>query len=122
MSQPDPAGRAPRGKLFAPLGITLILSGIVVILLAAVTNPFVATAGPFLIASGVGFVVASEYRDEAEMEYSRFGGLRLRSKKRSPPDGERKPAQPRSPRNPAERRPSNCRLARVLSRRRNIGG
>jgi hypothetical protein len=118
MSPPDPAGPDTRGELFAPLGIILILSGIVVILLAAVTNPLVATAGPFLIASGIGFVVASEYRGEAEMEYSRFGGLRLRSKKRFPPDGERAPAPPS--RSHAERRPSNCRLARALSRRRDI--
>jgi hypothetical protein len=118
MSAPDPGGRDSRRGLFAPLGIILILSGIVVILLAAVTNPLVATAGPFLIASGIGFVVASEYRDEADMEYSRLGGLRLKSRKRSPrADGERAPVQPRSSREHRERRPSSCRLTQALNRR-----
>jgi hypothetical protein len=118
MSAPDPGGDDSRRDLFAPLGIILVISGIVVILLAAVTNPLVATAGPFLIASGIGFVVAREYRDEADMEYSRLGGLKLRSRKRSPPaGGERAAVQPRPPRERGERRPSSCRLTQALSRR-----
>lgn len=117
MSAPDPGRRDSRRDLFAPLGIVLILSGIVVILLAAVTNPLVATAGPFLIASGIGFVVASEYRDEVDMEYSRLRGLRLKSRRRSPPaDGERAPVQPHSPRE-RRGRPSSCRLTQALNRR-----
>lgn len=115
MSTPE-SERSDRRELFAPLGILLIVSGIVVILVAAFANPVVATAGLFLIASGIGFVVASEYRDEADMEYSRFGGLRLTKKRSGAVVDDHTSIQPRN-RDPARRAPG-CRLAQALNRRR----
>ncbi|HXQ88371.1 MAG TPA: DUF308 domain-containing protein [Solirubrobacterales bacterium] len=140
MTASEPEGRDPHGGPFAPLGIFLIVSGIVVILVAAFANPLVAAAGPFLIASGIGLVVASEYRDEAEMKYDRLLGLRLWTKKRSDPAAEdQEPAQPRPARESGERaalevidgqgkagghrnrdptrRASGCRFAQALGKR-----
>ncbi len=115
MSAPEPERRDRQG-LFAPLGVLLIVSGIVVIIVAAFANPVVATAGLFLIASGIGLVVASEYRDEADMEYSRLGGLRLTKKRSGVVEANRTPIQPRN-RDPTRRAPG-CRLAKALNRRR----
>jgi hypothetical protein len=95
---------------------------------AAFANPGVAAAGSFMVASGIGLVVASEYRDEAEMEYDRLFGLRLRTRKGPDPAGEdREPAGPRSAAESGKRPAlevidgqgkSGCRLTQALSRRR----
>lgn len=144
MSPHEPEGHSSRRGLLAPLGIFLIVSGIVVILVAAFANPVVAAAGPFLIASGIGLVVASEYREEADMEYSRWWGLRLKTRKGTASDEDDHAAQARSPRERAERpsleviegksqaggprnrdptrRASACRLAQALSRRSDGSG
>jgi hypothetical protein len=63
------------------MGVVLILSGIVAVVLAAITTPWVATAGLALVPSGVWLVVLSEYRDEAELDSTRFGGLKVRVRK-----------------------------------------
>lgn len=121
MTTSEPEGSDPRRELLAPLGILLVVSGIVVILVAAFANPVVATAGPVLIASGIGLVVASEYRDEADMEYSRLGGLRLRTRKSPTSAAVNQSAPPRKAaphrnRDPTRREPG-CRLTQALSRR-----
>lgn len=140
----EPEGSAPRRELFAPLGILLIVSGIAIILVAAFTKPVVASAGLVLIASGIGLVVASEYRDEADMEYSRLGGLRLRTRKRSTAAEDGHAAQPHSARERSgrpsleviegkgeaeghrdrdpTRRESGCRFTKALNRRRDGSG
>ncbi len=78
MSAPAPENRRSRRDLLAPLGVLLVLSGIVVIVLAAITTLLVAPPGAFLVVSGIGLVVASEYRDEADVDYSRLGGLKVK--------------------------------------------
>jgi len=144
MNTDEPEGRSPRRELLAPVGILLVVSGIVVILVAALTNPVVATAGLVLIASGIGLVVAREYRDEADMEYSRLGGLRLTTRKGSATAEDEDAAQPRFARKRSERpsleviegesktggdrnqhptrQESGCRLAQALNRRRDGNG
>lgn len=128
MSSPEPEGSDSDRGVFAPLGIFLIVSGFIVILVAAFANPVVAAAGPFMIASGIGLVVASEYRDEAEMKYDRWLGLRLWTRKDpDPAEGDREPSRPR-PTGEDRKRPalkvihgqgkSGCPLTQALSRRR----
>lgn len=81
MSATEPEDRRSRRDLLAPLGVLLVVSGVAVIVLAAITTPFVVPPGAFLVVSGIGLVVASEYRDEADLDYSRLSGLKVKVRK-----------------------------------------
>jgi hypothetical protein len=91
------------------MGVVLILSGIVVVVLAAITTPWVATAGLALVPSGVWLVVLSEYRDEAELDSTRFGGLKVRVRKGPRPTNVT-PTTPIGPQSAAGRSASAGRL------------
>lgn len=116
MSALEPKGRHPRRDLLAPLGVVLVISGIVVIVLAAMTSLLVAPPGVFLVVSGIGLVVASEYRDEADLDYSRLGGLKVRVRVNADPAEDTPAARVR--RRLPRRSPSGCRLAQAVNKRR----
>lgn len=119
------APRPPRRDLFAPLGVLLVLSGIVAIVLAAITRaPLVSPAGAFLVVSGIGLVVASEYRDEADLDYSRFLGLRVKVRKNAAAAEERPLGPGERPqleviKGEAKVDDGGCRLTQALNR---LGG
>jgi hypothetical protein len=136
MKASQQGGRSSRRDLLAPLGIILVISGIVVVLLSAIMKFWAGTSGLVLVGVGVGLVLVREYRDEADVDYSPWGGLRFRVRKgsissASPPshiplpDTRLKPEEHRQAENPpwSDRpTPTGCRLTQAIGRRRTRRG
>jgi hypothetical protein len=136
MSSSQQGGRSSRRDLLAPLGILLIVSGIMVVFLSAIMKFWAGTSGLLLVGAGVGLVLVREYRDEAEVDYSAWGGFKFRVRKgdisgTSPPSHV---SLSDAPLEPDERRqvenlpwrdrptPNGCRLTQAISRRRTRRG
>lgn len=123
MSAPELKDRRSRRDRLGRLGVLLVLSGIVVIVMAAIMTVFVVPVGAFLVVSGIGLVVASEYGDEADVDYSRWRGLEVRVR-RDAAESEDVPAAlvrshlPTRESTSVRRVSGGCRLAQALTRRR----